>query len=30
VAALHVSGPVLPDGEPRDLYVVDGRVTLEP
>ena len=23
-------GPVLPDGEPRDLYVVDGRVTLEP
>jgi len=30
VAALHVSGPVLPDGEPRDLYLVDGRVTLEP
>jgi len=29
VAALHVSGPVLPDGEPRDLYLVDGRVTLE-
>ena len=23
-------GPVLPDGEVRDLYVVDGRVTLEP
>jgi imidazolonepropionase-like amidohydrolase len=23
-------GPVLPDAEPRDLYVVDGRVTLEP
>ncbi len=23
-------GPVLPDGEARDLYVVDGRVTLEP
>src|SRR3954454_14889444 len=22
-------GPVLPDGEPRDLYVVDGRITLE-
>jgi imidazolonepropionase-like amidohydrolase len=22
-------GPVLPDAEPRDLYVVDGRVTLE-
>jgi imidazolonepropionase-like amidohydrolase len=30
VSALHVSGPVLPDGEPRDLYLVDGRVTLEP
>ncbi len=30
MAALHVSGPVLPDGEPRDLYLVDGRVTLEP
>ncbi len=30
MAALRVSGPVLPDGEPRDLYVVDGRVTLEP
>ena len=29
-AALRFSGPVLPDGEPRDLYVVDGRVTLEP
>ena len=28
--ALRFSGPVLPDGEPRDLYVVDGRVTLEP
>ena len=26
---MHVSGPVLPDGEPRDLYVVDGRITLE-
>ena len=26
---LKVSGPVLPDGETRDLYVVDGRVTLE-
>ena len=23
-------GPVLPDGEVRDLYVVDGRITLEP
>jgi imidazolonepropionase-like amidohydrolase len=30
VPALRVSGPVLPDGEPRDLYVVDGRITLEP
>ena len=30
MAALRVSGPVLPDGEPRDLYLVDGRVTLEP
>jgi imidazolonepropionase-like amidohydrolase len=29
VAALRVSGPVLPDGEVRDLYVVDGRITLE-
>ena len=28
-AALRFSGPVLPDGEPRDLYVVDGRVTYE-
>ncbi|HET6989493.1 MAG TPA: amidohydrolase, partial [Kribbella sp.] len=28
--ALRVSGPVLPDGEPRDLYVVGGRITLEP
>ena len=24
------SGPVLPDGEAGDLYVVDGRITLEP
>ncbi|MDX6374368.1 MAG: hypothetical protein QOD98_3356 [Nocardioidaceae bacterium] len=30
MAALRVSGPVLPDGEPRDLYVVGGRITLEP
>jgi imidazolonepropionase-like amidohydrolase len=30
VTALRVSGPVLPDGESRDLYVVDGRITLEP
>ena len=29
MTALHVSGPVLPDGEPRDLYVVDGVITLE-
>jgi imidazolonepropionase-like amidohydrolase len=27
--ALRFSGPVLPDGEPRDLYVVDGTVTYE-
>src|SRR4051812_5237394 len=30
MTALKVSGPVLPDGEARDLYVVDGRITLEP
>ena len=29
MTALKVSGPVLPDGEVRDLYVVDGRITLE-
>jgi imidazolonepropionase-like amidohydrolase len=29
MTALKFSGPVLPDGEPRDLYVVDGRVTYE-
>lgn len=28
-AALHVSGVVLPEGEARDLYVVDGRITYE-
>ncbi|GAB6987385.1 amidohydrolase family protein [Nocardioides pyridinolyticus] len=28
--ALRFSGPVLPDGEVRDLYVVDGTVTYEP
>ena len=28
--ALRFRGPVLPDGERRDLYVVDGRVTYEP
>jgi imidazolonepropionase-like amidohydrolase len=27
---LHVKGVVLPEGERRDLYVVDGRVTYEP
>jgi imidazolonepropionase-like amidohydrolase len=27
---LRFRGPVLPDGEARDLYVVGGRVTLEP
>src|SRR6476469_5971202 len=27
---LRFSGQVLPDGEPRDLYVVDGHVTYEP
>ena len=30
MGVLRVRGPVLPDGEPRDLYLVDGRVTLEP
>ena len=29
-SALKFRGPVLPDGESRDLYVVDGRVTYEP
>ena len=28
--ALKFSGPVLPDGETRDLYVVEGRVTHDP
>ncbi len=28
--AQRFRGPVLPEGEPRDLYVVDGKVTLEP
>ncbi len=27
---MRFRGPVLPHGEPRDLYVVDGRITLEP
>jgi imidazolonepropionase-like amidohydrolase len=30
VSTLRVRGPVLPDGEVRDLYVVDGMVSLEP
>ena len=30
MTALRFSGPVLPDGEVREVYVVDGRVTLEP
>jgi imidazolonepropionase-like amidohydrolase len=29
MTALKFSGPVLPDGEPRDLYVVDGAITYE-
>jgi imidazolonepropionase-like amidohydrolase len=29
-AALKFSGPVLPDGEAREVYVVDGVVTYEP
>ncbi|WP_432478960.1 amidohydrolase family protein [Nocardioides sp. GXQ0305] len=29
MTALRFSGPVLPDGEPRDVYVVDGLVTFE-
>ncbi len=28
--AQRFRGPVLPDGEARDLYVVDGTVTYEP
>jgi imidazolonepropionase-like amidohydrolase len=30
MTALRFSGPVLPDGEPRELFVVDGQVTYEP
>jgi imidazolonepropionase-like amidohydrolase len=30
MAAQRFRGPVLPDGEARDLYVVDGNVTYEP
>src|SRR3954463_14316034 len=29
MSALRFRGPVLPDGEPRDLYVVDGTVTYD-
>ena len=29
MSSLRFRGPLLPDGEPRDLYVVDGRVTYE-
>ena len=29
MSPFRVRGPVLPDGEPRDLYVVGGRVTYE-
>jgi imidazolonepropionase-like amidohydrolase len=29
MSALRVRGPVLPDGETRDLYVVEGRVTYD-
>src|ERR1700712_5960430 len=30
MAAQRFRGPVLPDGEARDLYVVDGQVTYAP
>jgi imidazolonepropionase-like amidohydrolase len=30
MATLRFRGPVLPGGESHDLYVVDGRITLEP
>ena len=29
MSALRFSGPVLPDGEARDLYVVDGHITYD-
>ncbi len=29
MGAMRFRGPVLPDGEPADLYVVDGRITYE-
>ncbi|MFI5609248.1 amidohydrolase family protein [Amycolatopsis sp. NPDC051903] len=30
MSALHIWGTVLPDGEPRDLWLVDGRISVEP
>src|SRR3954469_9684727 len=30
VHPVHVRGVVLPEGEQRDVYVVDGRITCEP
>lgn len=30
MGALRFRGPVLPEGEAKDLYVVDGRITFEP
>jgi imidazolonepropionase-like amidohydrolase len=30
MSALRFRGPVLPDGEARDVYVLDGRITYEP
>jgi imidazolonepropionase-like amidohydrolase len=30
MTTLRFRGPVLPEGEARDVYVVDGRITLEP
>ena len=30
MAVFHFSGPVLPSGEVRELYVVEGKITLEP
>ncbi len=29
MSALHFRGPVLPDGESREIYVVDGQITYE-
>ncbi|WP_037358202.1 amidohydrolase family protein [Amycolatopsis orientalis] len=30
MSALHLSGTVLPDGEPRDLWIQDGQLSFEP